>query len=88
MTRDEALAEWDRLMEVGVVPKDQVTPEAKEKAAALFAALYPEFEDKDEVSANMLMEHNETVIRTMAQAYQALMNKEQKKDEDNFDVWD
>lgn len=88
MTRDEALVEWDRLMEAGVVPKDQITPEAKEKAAALFAALYPVFEDKDEVSANMLMEHNETVIRTMAQAYQALMNKEQKKDEDDFDVWD
>ena len=88
MTRDEALVEWDRLMEAGVVPKDQITPEAKEKAAALFAALYPEFEDKDEVSANMLMEHIETVIRTMAQAYQALMNKEQKKDEDDFDVWD
>ena len=87
MTRDEALAEWDRLMEVGVVPKDQITPEAKEKASALFAALYPVFDEKDEISANMLMEHNETVVRVMAQAYQALMNKEQKKDEDDFDVW-
>lgn len=87
MTRDEALAEWDRLMEVGIVPKDQITSEAKEKAAALFAALYPEFEDRDEVIANMLMEHNETIVRVMAQSYQALMNKEQEKDEDNFDVW-
>lgn len=81
MTREEALAEWDRLMEVGVVSKDQVTPEAKEKAAALFAALYPTFEDKDEISANMLMEHNETVVRAMAQAYQAKMNREKKKDD-------
>lgn len=81
MTREEALAEWGRLMEVGVVPKDQVTPEAKAKASALFAALYPEFEDKDEISANMLMEHNETVVRAMAQAYQAKMNREKKKDD-------
>lgn len=78
MTRDEALAEWDRLLTVRPAPKDGITPEAKAKASALFAALYPEFEDSDEVSANMLLEHNETVIRVMAQAYQAVMNKEQK----------
>lgn len=81
MDREEALAEWDRLLAVKPAPKDSITPEAKAKASALFAALYPEFEDKDEVSANMLLEHNETVVRTMAQAYQALMNKEQKEDD-------
>lgn len=78
MTRDEALEEWDKLLAVKPAPKDSITPEAKAKASALFAALYPEFEDSDEVSANMLLEHNETVIRCMAQAYQALMNKEQE----------
>lgn len=81
MNREEALAEWDKLLTVRPAPKDSITPEAKAKASALFAALYPEFEESDEVSANMLMEHNETVVRVMAQAYQALMNKEQKEDD-------
>lgn len=80
MNREEALAEWDRLLTVRPAPKDSITPEAKAKAAALFAALYPEFEESDEVSVNMLLEHNETVVRCMAQAYQALMNKEQEND--------
>lgn len=76
MNREEALAEWDKLLTVKPAPKDSITPEAKAKASALFAALYPEFEDSDEVSANMLLEHNETVVRCMAQAYQTLLNKE------------
>lgn len=80
MTRDAALEEWDKLLTVKPAPKDSITPEAKAKASALFAALYPEFEGSDEVSANMLLEHNETVVRVMAQAYQTLMNKEQKND--------
>ena len=81
MTRDEALAEWDRLLTIKPVSKDSITPEAEAKASVLFAALYPEFENSDEVCANMLLEHNETVVRVMAQAYQALMNKEQKEDD-------
>jgi len=75
MTRDEALEEWDKLLTVKPAPKDSITPEAKARASALFAALYPEFEDSDEVSANMLLEHNETVVRVMAQAYQTLLNE-------------
>lgn len=80
MNRDEALAEWEKLLAVKPAPKDNVTPEAREKASALFAALYPEFEGSDEVSANMLLEHNETVVRCMAQAYQAVMNGEKSND--------
>ena len=81
MTRDEALAEWDSLLTVRPVSKDSITPEAEAKASVLFAALYPEFENSDEVCANMLLEHNETAIRVMAQAYQALIDKEQKEDD-------
>lgn len=81
MTRDEALAEWDSLLTVRPVSKDSITPEAEAKASVLFAALYPEFENSDEICANTLLEHSKTVIRVMAQAYQALMNKEQKEDD-------
>ncbi len=82
MTREEALDEMDRITAAGIAPRDSVTQEAKTKAAALFAVLYPEFERRDEIEANILMEHSETVIRIMSQAYQAFMNKEKKNDDE------
>lgn len=80
MTRDEALVEWDKLLAVKPAPKDTVTPKAKEKASALFAALYPDFEETDEVRANMLLEHNEVVLEAMSRAYQTVMNQEKEDD--------
>ena len=80
MTRNEALVEWDKLLAVRPAPKDAVTPKAKEKASALFAALYPDFEETDEVRANMLLEHNEVVLEAMSRAYQTVMNEEKEDD--------
>lgn len=76
MNREEALAEWDKLMSVRPSPKESVTEEARNKAAELFAALYPEFEEADEVCADMLLSHNNTVINCMAMAYQTILNEE------------
>lgn len=79
MNREEALKEWDKLMAVkNPVPKETVTEEARNKAAALFAALYPEFEKTDEVRADMLLKHHDTVINSMAIAYQTVLNEEEK----------
>lgn len=67
-------------MAVKPSPKETVTEEARSKAAELFAALYPEFEESDSVCADMLLNHHSTVIDCMAMAYQTVLNGEKKDD--------
>lgn len=76
MDKEEARKEWEKLMSVRPSPKDTVTDEARSKASELFAALYPEFEEGDEVCAGMLLNHSSTVINCMAMAYQTILNEE------------
>lgn len=80
MKNEEILAEWNRLLEVTPVKRDDVTIEAKNKATALFAKLLPVFKETDDQSANMLLNHMDTVITTMAQAYQTILNGEKEYD--------
>lgn len=75
------MKEWEKLMAVKPSPKDTVTKESRNKASALFRALYPEFEKGDEVCADMLLKHCDTVINAMAMAYQTILNEEQKTDD-------
>lgn len=78
MTKEEALKEWDRMMEVTPSTQEKVTPEATARAAKLFAAAYPIFEEKDEEMANLIINHSQTFIRPMARRFQTIIDEEEE----------
>lgn len=86
--------EWDRVL--SHKPTENPSPEARRLATKLYAdelmaAKKKDAEENGTYFQDILMKNREFKINLIAKCYQTILNesaeKEQKKDENDFDVW-
>ena len=79
MNETQALAEWDRL--VDVAPAEEASVEAKKKAALLIGRVLLIAKDKDEKElvqptlVNLIAKHKEFWLNALAKRYQTLIDE-------------